>query len=96
MKISNLHFDLYKRAFHKWGANDQLNMVIEECAELIHAISKYRRGKPNSLLDEMADVEIMLEQMRVLVGEKDCKIVDSIKMQKIARLNRRVNEEIPL
>jgi NTP pyrophosphatase (non-canonical NTP hydrolase) len=48
----------------------QWDMVCEECAELIQAVLKYRRD-PNpvtlaNLIEEIADVTIMLEQARLM------------------------------
>ena len=36
---------LMKQAVVKWGVASQLDMVIEECAELIDVIQKSRRGR---------------------------------------------------
>ena len=46
-----------------YGRNNQLDILQEECAELIQAVSKIRRGTPGAeehFIDEMADVSIML------------------------------------
>ena len=51
----------------KYGFINQREILIEECAELIQAISKLKRnGKKTSrnFLEELADVEIMVEQMK--------------------------------
>lgn len=62
---------LYKQAVSKWGYSLQLCMLMEESAELIQAVSKVvRRGeKDNSVYDnlaeEMADVEVMIEQIKI-------------------------------
>lgn len=48
-----------------YGRNNQLDILQEECAELIQAVSKIRRGTPGAeehFIDEMADVSIMLEE----------------------------------
>ncbi|TXH57065.1 MAG: hypothetical protein E6Q97_05080 [Desulfurellales bacterium] len=51
---------------------DQMVKTIEECGELIVALAKYRAdGSPRSydaVIDEIADVIIMTEQMRQLFG----------------------------
>ena len=65
--------------YYGWDA--QSNMLIEECAELIQAVNKYKRangsGQPmaeyhsslvfDNLIEEIADVEIMLEQIKHLL-----------------------------
>lgn len=48
-----------------YGRNNQLDILQEECAELIQAVSKIRRGTPGAdehFIDEMADVSIMLAE----------------------------------
>lgn len=74
-----------------YGKEKQLDMLIEECAELIQAISKYNRGKSfNCVAEEIADVEIMIEQIKYLFlcGED----VAKIKEQKIDRQIKRIEE----
>ena len=67
----------------------QLNVLQEECAELIQAVSKYRRdgmkleSVPSGLIEEIADVEIMLEQTRILLGEHVNREIDRRKNDKI-------------
>lgn len=48
-----------------YGRNNQFDILQEECAELIQAVSKIRRGTPGAeehFIDEMADVSIMLTE----------------------------------
>lgn len=49
----------------KHGSGDQLNQIIEECAELIVAVRHHMRGKATmyGVLKEAADVQCMLEQL---------------------------------
>lgn len=54
-------------AIKVFGKEKQMDMVVEECAELIQAVNKYKR-KPDidtlkSLAGEIADVQIMIEQL---------------------------------
>lgn len=54
----------------KYGSKPQEDMAIEECSELQKAILKNRR-KPSvehwgDIVDEIADVEIMLEQLKTI------------------------------
>lgn len=88
---------LYKKALDLWGEDLQLMMVIEEMAELTKAISKCRRKKVHAkilLLEEIADVEIMLEQLRVMVDFDE--EIDEIKVKKLMRLSNLINSEINL
>jgi NTP pyrophosphatase (non-canonical NTP hydrolase) len=62
---------ILQKALNTWGEVAQLDMVIEEASELIQAIQKYKR-KPTEensqhILEEMADVYIMLGQLEVLL-----------------------------
>lgn len=64
------HRELYKKAIAKWSGEVQLSMLEEECLELALAVKHYRRKRTDSfehLMEEMADVEILLEQIKVLL-----------------------------
>lgn len=60
--------DAARLAVVLWGAPAQIDMVLEECAELIVALQQNRRGRvtADAVGEEMADVRIMLEQLRVI------------------------------
>lgn len=50
-----------------YGAESQRDILIEECAELIQAVCKIKRdggGVSFNFLEELADVTIMIEQMK--------------------------------
>jgi hypothetical protein len=68
-------------------------MAIEECAEFIVAANHRRRGRHKDIYEfaeEVADSEIMMRQMRLLTPPG---LVDQIKRQKLARLERRLNRK---
>ena len=75
----------------KWGVNSQLGIAIEECAELIVKIIKRSREVNGSsdydICNEIADVEIMMFQLRQIY---DNKIIDEIKEKKLKRLKERL------
>lgn len=77
-----------KEAIRVYGPGAQREQLAEECAELIVAISHFRRGRIGhaELAEEMADVEIMIDQMRVLGGAE----IDAAKAKKIDRLAERL------
>jgi hypothetical protein len=60
--------DVIQKAIDTYGEDAQLWMVIEEMSELSKEICKFKRGKDNffEIADEMADVYIMLEQLKRL------------------------------
>lgn len=74
----------FLKAIARYGAEVQEGVAQEECAELIQAISKKHRGKPHNIAEEIADVEIMLEQLKII---NDCENeVKEIRKQKTKRL----------
>lgn len=88
------------RIAHYYGADSQLDQTIEELAELTVAIRKFKRNKVNAsvndkvtllynLSGEIADVEIMLEQLKHLLPfvEED---VEKIKIEKLDRQIKRI------
>ena len=55
-------------AQEKFGSENQLRMLQEECAELIVAVSKYfRYNTTEELIEEGVDVELMLAQLKLLL-----------------------------
>lgn len=57
--------NLYKELLSRFGIEKQTLMLAEEQGELIKAINKKLRGKGDrlSIVEEMADVVIMLQQI---------------------------------
>jgi len=89
--MSNIS-DLNKEIANYYGYVVQSNQLVEECAELIQAVSKYRRavGCPlkevalENILEEIADVEIMLEQIKYLLQIPE----DELEAMKLFKVNR--------
>jgi NTP pyrophosphatase (non-canonical NTP hydrolase) len=84
--------EIYNLAIKKWGVSSQMGVAQEECAELIKAISKWFRNIDNgeNLEEEVADVEIMLEQLKIIL-DKD--LIQEKKREKLKRLQKRVMKE---
>ena len=59
---------LYEQAVELWGEDFQIDLLIEECAELIEALSIHGIGSAQ-VVDEVADVQIMVSQARMMVGD---------------------------
>ncbi len=77
---------IYEKAVKQFGYESQLGMLQEECAELIVAVSKVERRKSGALenlAEEMADVQIMIEQIKLLVGKEK---VEQYRKSKLHRL----------
>lgn len=88
---------LYTKAIRKWGVRAQVDVAVEECAELIHILQKTKRATvgfgTDRVLEEMADVEIMLEQLKFIYNyDFQMKIPTSkfhaIKNMKLKRLEK--------
>jgi len=86
--------ELYEDAVKEWGVELQLLMLQEECGELISAVSQYWRKRPDSftkLAEEIADVEIMLGQIKqALFYGTDKDRVAEFKRKKLKRLAGRI------
>lgn len=84
------------RKIYEHYGEAQLDIAQEELAELIQAISKYRRNKGKierfHCEEEIADVEIMLQQVMWIIGT-DRKTIDEWKEYKIERQLGRIEEE---
>ncbi len=87
--------ELFKRAIEKWGRQPQIDMAIEECAELILALHKLtkRKSHPNQITErldnvceELADVQIMINQMKALFGIKEVNDWYDVKMFRLQNL----------
>ena len=84
--------DVLKTAIATYGNEAQLCVAMEECAELIQAISKYKRygsKAQEQLAEEIADVLIVVEEVKLICGIKD----EQLKFyhdKKIARLKERL------
>lgn len=74
-------------AVDTYGAYAQMDMAIEEMAELTKEICKSKRGRANrkEVIEEIADVEIMLEQLKYIL-QIDPEDIDYVKDTKISRL----------
>jgi len=83
-----------KQAINYFGSINQKIKAIEEFSELTKELCKgmTKVGKPNNeLIDEIADCEIMLEQMKMIYKCHD--EVEGHKETKIIRLFNRMNNE---
>lgn len=85
---------IYKEAENLWGLVAQYDQAIEEMAELIVAINKYKRKclygeyatNPKveaNVIEEIADVKMCLEQLEDYMGEDKVEQVFDKKMQKL-------------
>lgn len=78
---------IIKQAVEKFG-NKQLDIAQEELAELIQAISKYKRyGDRTTVIEEFTDVMIMMEQTKLLlkITDKELVLMRHKKLQKLEK-----------
>lgn len=60
--------DIYEQAVETFGVDHQLWVFVGEVAELLDDVADYKRGRctVDDIAEEIADVEIMLEQLKVI------------------------------
>ena len=82
--------ELYNKLLVRYG-DAQIIIAIEELSELQKELCKDLRGKlnKNNLIEEIADVEIMLEQMKMYY-EIDDEELEVVKQQKLERTKERL------
>lgn len=96
---------VFLEAIKKYGQEDQIQMVYEECSELIKALSKYHRVSKhqaydkrkvqrclNNIIEEVADVSIMIDQVKLIFGITE-KQIAAIRDEKVSRLEDTLNRE---
>ena len=78
------------RAIATYGEESQINMAIEEMAELTKALCKYKRADATcekdaaigNIIEEMADVNIMLDQLKIMF-KNDTKAMQNFKLKRL-------------
>lgn len=80
-------------ALSTYGPRLQTLVAIEEMAELQKELVKHERGADNvpRIAEEIADVQIMLDQMTILFDCADA--VQNLHSAKVARLAKRLDAE---
>lgn len=84
--------EILQEAINLYGRQAQIDVAVEECAELINAIQKQRRRRvgDKEVIDEIADVRIMTEQLALIFGEQE---VEARRQFKLARLQSRMERD---
>ena len=86
---------MIRRIVRHYARDDQLGQAMEEAGELITAISHFRRrrkGSRRELLEEMADMKIMLRQLQLITGAGSEEL-EEIEHQKLRRQAERMRME---
>lgn len=84
--------EIYAKTIDKWGEKAQYEQSVEECAELIATLQHFGRGKVDRqvVVDELADVYLMLGQLIYMFGEEN--FACALK-KKISKLQKLLDEE---
>lgn len=88
---------VWRESIRKYGKEMQSIVCMEECSELIQAVSKCLRGKPDvtdNLAEEMADVIICLHMLKEMYGITDAQLEEWI-ARKTARQYERMQADDP-
>ena len=77
-----------------YGLESQLRQLAEECSELaVEANHSARRGSVTvRLIEEIADVEIMIDQIRYLAGIQESDVLET-RYYKIERQLKRMKQK---
>lgn len=103
-ELKQIQIDKYTRKqAEQFGIENRLLQCTEECGELIQALSKYQRILQGDktcqtdmchaeymITDEIADVELLLEQIKYLLGNE--MEVRERKLYKLDRTEQRLLE----
>ena len=83
-----------QRSIEHYGKDVQSTVCMEECAELIQAISKEKRGKSDKehLAEEMADVIICIEMLKQINNINEDEIYSWV-INKQERIMRRIEKD---
>ncbi len=76
-----------------YGYESQMDMLCEECGEFVQARNKLRRnvnGAYQNCLEEIADIAIMVEQMKLICGVDR---IEQIINEKLDRQIQRIKDE---
>ena len=86
----NIGKSIITKSIKHYGEEIQSTVCMEECAELIQAVSKAKRGKPdkNNMAEEIADVLICIEILKQIYNIPDCSIENWIERKQERMLSR--------
>lgn len=91
--------EMIEKIIAAYEFENQQEIFVEECAEAIQAVQKFKRAGGNEgggcyefehLVEEVADVYIMAEQMKRYIGT-DC--VNKVITEKLERQIERIRKE---
>lgn len=86
--------EIYRAALDTFGAEEQRWHTVEELTEMLVALCHVRRRHDSTphLAEEIADAQIMLEQMALLYGCAE--LVEQYRAQKLLYLTNKIGFEL--
>lgn len=90
--------DLYERNIQYHGIEQETTIAMEECSELIQAISKCKRygcmdKYRDNLIEEIADVLFVIDEIKIIYDISD-EAISEIKQYKINRQDYRIENKL--
>lgn len=78
---------IYSQIVNKYGPERQMRQTQEECGELVAVINQFIRGRktPRQVASEVADVSIMCDQMKEILGQHLCEQERRKKLRRIQK-----------
>lgn len=88
-------YDIYYEAIGRYGKKHQMEKAVEEMSELTKEIIKNLHGAANmgNICEELADVEITLEQLKLILGEAWETYLALKKAEKLGKLAGRLCDD---
>jgi NTP pyrophosphatase (non-canonical NTP hydrolase) len=85
IKLSEEIIAILENAIEQWGIEKQVDMAIEEMAELIVAINHFKRSRIDRrpVIEEIADVMIAMSQMMLIFGKDKVKYMIAYKLNRL-------------
>lgn len=88
-QLLEVNREITKESIMRYGELEQQIVAMEELSELVQAISKWMRKKESNIVEEIADVTIMMDNLKVIHGIDD-RVIQSVIDDKQQRLKRRM------
>lgn len=84
--------DIFRSAIDTYGSVMQITVAFEEMSELQKELCKHLRGSGSkeNIAEEIADVEIMMEQMKMIFNCETA--VLQVRDEKVKRLKERIEQ----
>jgi NTP pyrophosphatase (non-canonical NTP hydrolase) len=86
--------EILKKAIEHYGEEYQMLKFVEELGEAVTAVARFaltlNEKTEKELIDEVADVLIMSEQIRIILGAAE---IDNRIAYKLDRLNKRIEND---